>query len=186
MIDLSFSHIGGVATEDYRGVPEAIVFEPGDDAVTFVVEALPDQVYESGERIRLRLSSLSIQVSFQPFAAATVLLVEQRSTQEFSRETRTVLALSSRAWSDSVQSALEERFARTRQTEEWGSWQPDYREPPGPTTRAPIHRPSFPTRRSCRSHHSRRLAGRLEAKERASQYGPDRAPSFASQDPCEA
>ena len=130
VIELASSHLGGVTDEDYRGVPEEIVFEPGDEDFTFTVEALTDQVYESGERIRLTLSSLSTQVSFQPFAAATVLLVEQRSTQEFFRETRTVLALSARAWSDSVQTALEERFARTRQTEQWGGWQPDYQEPP--------------------------------------------------------
>ena len=130
VIDLAYSHLGGVAADDYSGIPEEIVFEPGDEAFSFSVEALPDQTYESGERIGLRLGSLSPQVSFQPFAEATVLLVEQRSTEEFSGETRTVLALSSRAWSDSVQSALEERFARTRQTEQWGRWQPDYQEPP--------------------------------------------------------
>ena len=146
VIDLTFSHLGGVTVEDYRGIPDQIVFEPGDEATTFSVEALSDQVYESGERIRLRLGSLSTQVSFHPLAAATILLVEQRSTEEFSTETRTVLALSSRAWSDSVQSALEERFARTRQTEEWGSWQPDYQEPPtandGPHSPALFPQPS--------------------------------------------
>ena len=134
VIGLAFSHLGGVTAEDYSGIPDEIIFEPGDEAITFAVAALPDQAYESGERIRLRLGSLSTQVSFHPFAETTILLVEQRSTQDFSRETRTVLALSSRAWSDSVQSALEERFARTRQTEHWGSWQPDYQDPPASTT----------------------------------------------------
>ena len=130
VIDLTFSHLGGVTSDDYRGLPGEVVFEPGADVFSFTVEALPDEVFESGERIHLRLASLSPQVSFQPLDAATVLFVERRSAEEFSQETRTVLALSSRAWSDSVQSALEERFARTRQTEEWGGWQPGYQEPP--------------------------------------------------------
>ena len=132
VVDLAFSHLGGITPDDYRGLPEELVFEPGDEAFSFTVEALPDEAYESGERIRLRLASLSPQVSFQPLATATVLLVEQRSAEEFSRQTRTVLALSSRAWSDSVQSALEERFARSRQTGQWGGWQPGYQEPPAP------------------------------------------------------
>ena len=128
-IELTFSHLGGVTAEDYRGIPDELVFEPGEESRSFTVEALPDQAYESGERIRLRLDSPSTKVSFQPLATATVLLVEKRPTDDFSREARTVLALSSRAWSDSVQMALEERFARARQTEEWGNWQPDYQEP---------------------------------------------------------
>ena len=141
VIDLTFSHLGGITPDDYRGLPGELVFEPGDDTFSFTVEALPDEVFESGERIHLRLASLSTQVSFQPLATATVVFVERRSAEEFSQETRTVLALSSRAWSDSVQSALEERFARTRQTEEWGSWQPDYQEPPALNDRP--HSPSL-------------------------------------------
>ena len=146
VIGLTFSHLGGITPDDYRGIPNEIAFEPGDQARTFTVEALPDQAYESGERIRLKLDSPSTKVSFQPLATATVLFVEQRPTDDFSRETRTVLALSSRAWSDSVQMALEERFARARQTEEWGSWQPDYQEPRKPDTHP--QSPAFSRQRS--------------------------------------
>ena len=146
VVGLAFSHLGGITPDDYRGIPNEIAFEPGDQARTFTVEALPDQAYESGERIRLTLDSPSTKVSLQPLATATVLFVEQRPTDDFSHEARTVLALSSRAWSDSVQMALEERFARARQTEEWGSWQPEYQEPRKPDT--PPQSPAFSRQRS--------------------------------------
>ena len=152
VIGLTFSHLGNITPDDYRGIPNEIAFEPGDEAFSFTVEALPDQTYESGERIRLRLDSPSTKVSFQPLATATVLFVEQRPTDDFSTEARTVLALSSRAWSDSVQMALEERFARARQTEEWGSWQPDYQEPRNPKTH-----PGSPAFSRQRSAHADRI-----------------------------
>ena len=152
VIGLTFSHLGDITPDDYRGIPNEIAFEPGDEAFSFTVEALPDQAYESGERIRLRLDSPSTKVSFQPLATATVLFVEQRPTDDFSTEARTVLALSSRAWSDSVQMALEERFARARQTEEWGNWQPDYQEPRNPKTH-----PGSPAFSRQRSAHADRI-----------------------------
>ena len=84
VIGLTFSHLGNITPDDYRGIPNEIAFEPGDEAFSFTVEALPDQAYESGERIRLRLDSPSTKVSFQPLATATVLFVEQRPTDDFS------------------------------------------------------------------------------------------------------
>ena len=129
-LSLSVTHLGTATPDDYRGVPPDIAIQPGDSAVTFMVEALPDEVYETGESIRLILDTPSTKINLRPRSTATVRFIEQRSTETFSAQARTVLALSSRAWADSVQSALEERFARARQTEEWGGWQPDYQEPP--------------------------------------------------------
>ena len=48
--------------------------------------------------------------------------------------------------------ALEERFARARQTEEWGSWQPDYQEPRNPKTH-----PGSPAFSRQRSAHADRI-----------------------------
>ena len=129
-LSLSITHLGTATPDDYRGVPPDIAIQPGDSTVAFTVEALPDEVYETGESIRLTLDTPSAKINLRPHSTATVRFIEQRSTETFSGQARTVLALSSRAWSDSVQSALEERFARARQTEEWGGWQPDYEEPP--------------------------------------------------------
>jgi len=131
-ISLSVLLAGGAGPDDYAGVPDEVVFRPGDDSFTFSVEALPDDHYESGESIRLRLATLSSKVTLAPIPASTVRLIERRPLEEFSGELRTVLALSARAWSDSIQSTLEERFGRARQTEEWGGWQPDYQEPSPP------------------------------------------------------
>ncbi|MYA98378.1 hypothetical protein F4X90_01680, partial [Candidatus Poribacteria bacterium] len=138
-LSLSVVLAGGAGPDDYSGVPDEVVFRPGDDSFTFSVEALPDDHYESGEAIRLRLATLSTKVTLAPIPAATVRLIERRPLEEFSGELRTVLALSARAWSDSIQSTLEERFSRARQTEQWGGWQPDYQEPSPPpvTTAAP-------------------------------------------------
>jgi hypothetical protein len=136
VISLSVVLLGGASAEDYAGVPAEVVFAPGQEAFSFTVEALPDEQYESGESLRLGLATLSTKVSLEPVPAATVRLIEERSLEEFSGEFRTVLALSARAWSDSVQSTLEERFGRTRQTEEWAGWQPGY-EPPARKSSAP-------------------------------------------------
>ena len=129
VVSLSVVLVGGAGADDYAGVPAEVVFAPGQEAFSFTVEAFPDEEYESGESLRLSLATLSGKVSLAPIPAATVRLIEQRSLEEFSREFRTVLALSARAWSDSVQSTLEERFGRTRQTEEWAGWQPGYEQP---------------------------------------------------------
>ena len=136
VISLSVVPAGGASADDYAGVPAEVVFRPGDEAFSFTVEALPDDHYESGETLRLRLATFSEKVSLVPVPAAIVRLVEERPLEDFSGEFQTVLALSARAWSDSVQSTLEKRFGRTRQTEEWGGWQPGY-EPPGSTRSAP-------------------------------------------------
>ena len=129
ILSLSVLLAGGATPDDYAGIPAEVVFEPGDDLVSFTVEALPDDHRESGESLRLRLVTLASKVLLQPLSTTTVSLIEQRSVDEFSAEARTILALSARAWSDSVQMALEERFARARQTEEMGGWQPDYTPP---------------------------------------------------------
>ena len=127
-ISLSVVLAGGAGPDDYAGVPGEVVFRPGDDSVTFSVEALPDDRYESGEAIRLRLATVSTRVALEPIPSTTVRLIERRSLQDFSGELQTVLALSARAWSGSIQSTLEERFSRARQTAEWVGWQPDYQE----------------------------------------------------------
>ena len=129
VVSLSLVLVGGAGADDYSGVPAEVVFAPGQEAFSFTVEALPDEEYESGESLRLSLATLSTKVALEPIPAATVRLIEKRSLEEFSGEFRTVLALSARAWSDSVQSTLEERFGRTRQTEEWAGWQPGYEQP---------------------------------------------------------
>ena len=128
LISLSVVHLGGATIDDYQGLPLEIAIDVGDQLLTFTIEALPDQVYESGEKIQLRLDSPSTRLTFNPIPSATVAFVEQRSIDEFSSEAQTVLALSARAWSDSIQSTLEERFSRARQTEQWGGWQADYQE----------------------------------------------------------
>ena len=150
-ISLSVALAGGAGPDDYAGVPAEVVFQPGDDSFTFSVDALPDDHYESGEALRLRLATLSTKVTLEPLPAATVRLIEERPLDQFSGELRTVLALSARAWSDSIQSTLEERFGRARQTEEWGAWQPDYQEPspsdsPRTTTTAFSPPPGAPDR----------------------------------------
>ncbi len=136
-ISLSVVLAGGAGPDDYAGVPDEVVFRPGDDSFTFSVEALPDDHYESGESIRLRLATLSAKVALDPIPSSTVRLIEQRPLQDFSGELQTVLALSARAWSGSVQSTLEERFSRARQTEEWVGWQTAPREPSPPVSPLP-------------------------------------------------
>ena len=128
LISLSVVHLGGATIDDYQGLPLEIAIDVGDQLLTFTIEARPDQVYESGEKIQLLLDSPSTRLTFDPLRSATVAFIEQRSIHAFSNEAQTVLALSARAWSDSIQSALEERFSRARQTEQWGGWQPDYQE----------------------------------------------------------
>ena len=129
ILSLSVLLAGGATPDDYAGIPAEVVFEPGEHQVSFTVEALPDDHRESGESLRLRLVTLASKVLLQPLSTTTVSLIERRSVDEFSAEARTILALSARAWSDSVQMTLEERFARARQTKELGGWQPDYTPP---------------------------------------------------------
>ena len=186
-ISLSVVLAGGASPDDYAGVPGEVLFEPGDESFRFSVEALPDEQYESGEHLRLRLESLSSKVALKPVPAAVVRLVEERPLEEFSGELRTVLALSARAWSDSVQSTLEERFARTRQTEAWAGWQPGYPHPPSETSgrkheRLPERPLPFPAERIVPG----RLACLLAAQERTPQHGPDRSSPVPQQDPRKA
>ena len=132
VVPLKVTPQGGATSEDYRGVPEVIVFEAGSRVTMIEVAALSDEVNDPGEGIGLGFGELPEAVSGGEISETTVHFTQYRTAEQFSRTLEVMLAVIARSMGESAQTAIEGRFERYRQ------WSRMEQTPaggsPGPTT----------------------------------------------------
>ena len=101
--------------EDYRGVPEGMVFEIGSNTAVIAVQALADEVNDPGEGIGLSFGELPEAVSGGEIAQSIVRFIQYRTPEQFSRTQEAALGVIGRATAGSAQAAIQGRFERFRQ-----------------------------------------------------------------------
>ena len=57
-IPIEVTHVGGATTADYTGIPESVTFQTGEKRTSFTMRAVPDQMLEPGEGLRLDFGPL--------------------------------------------------------------------------------------------------------------------------------
>ena len=72
VIPLLLTRNGGATSEDYSGVPETLIFSPGETSKTIAVTATDDGVDDDGETLTLAFGSLPPGVSAGALAETTV------------------------------------------------------------------------------------------------------------------
>ena len=115
VVPLEATPRAGATREDYRGVPEEIVFEVGSSAAVIAVQALADEVNDPGEGIGLDFGDLPEAVSGGEIAQSIVRFVQYRTPEQFSRTQEAALGVIGRATAGSAQTAIQGRFERFRQ-----------------------------------------------------------------------
>ena len=115
VVPLEATPRAGTTREDYRGVPEGIVFEVGSSAAEIAVQALADEVNDPGEGIGLSFGELPEAVSGGEIAQSIVRFIQYRTPEQFSRTQEAALGVIGRAAAGSAQTAIQGRFERFRQ-----------------------------------------------------------------------
>ncbi len=63
VVPITATHLGGVSSSDYSGVPASVSFGNGDSVRSFVFRAAVDRVQDAGESVRLGFGTLPARVT---------------------------------------------------------------------------------------------------------------------------